>query len=448
MLVDFLRAARRAGIAVSVAESIEAFAAIDLLGYDDRTAVKDALRLVIAKSDEERERFEECFERFFGVDPFGAAGDAATLEIVPLEPLSPEALAALADSLLARILLDDDRAELVRLLHAAAAQSDIASVRLFTQTNQFARRILEAMGVEALDAAIARLRGYGGAEGERLADFLELRKRAVAELARDLVERRLAAGGGGEGDRLHDEFLRDARLVNIDRRDLARMRVLVRAIGRRLASRYGRTRTHAKRGHLDVRRTLRRSVGFDGVPFRTYWRKRKVDKPRVILLCDVSGSCAPLAHFLLLFAYSLSEAFSDIRSFAFATSLIEVSETLETETIDNAIASIMRSIGFQSSDYGRALGTFDREFIDAVDRKTTVVILGDGRTNYHDPRVDVMRRIYERARRVVWLNPEHRVAWGMDDSEMLRYLPYTNVARVCNRIRHLEDVVTELVKTR
>jgi uncharacterized protein with von Willebrand factor type A (vWA) domain len=445
MLVEFLRAARRAGIAVSVAESIEAFAAVDLVGYEDRQTVKDALRLVIAKSDEERERFDECFERFFGIGNFEGGDDAlfdATLETSPVEFL--ESL----DSELARLLLDDDRAELVRRLHAAAAEIDIASVRLFTQTNQFARRILEAMGIEALDAAIARLRGSGNPEAERLADFLELRRRAVAELARDLVERRLAASGGGEADRMHDEFLQDARLVNVDRRDLLRMRVLVRAIGRRLASRYGRTRTHAKRGHLDVRRTIRRSYSFDGVPFRTHWKRRKIEKPRIVLLCDVSGSCAPLAHFLLLFAYSLSEAFSDIRSFAFATSMIEVSEILETQTIDDAIAQIMRTIGFQSSDYGRALGTFDRDFMDSIDRKTTVVVLGDGRTNYHDPRIDVMRRIYERARRVVWLNPEHRVAWGMDDSEMLRYLPYTHVARVCNRLRHLEAVVTELVKSR
>jgi len=447
VLVEFLRSARRAGIAVSVAESIEAFAALDLIGYDDRPTVKDTLRLVIAKSDDERERFDECFERFFGIDPFGKGG-AEALDVVSGAPLSPEVLEALLDSALARLLLDDDRAELVRLLHAAAAESDIASVRLFTQINQFARRILEAMGVESLDAAIGRLRGSGDPAQERIADYLELRRRAVAELARDLVERRLAASGGGEADRMHDEFLRDARLVNVDRRDLLRMRVLVRAMGRRLASRYGRTRTHAKRGHLDVRRTLRRSVSFDGVPFRTYWRKRKIDKPHIVLLCDVSGSCAPLAHFLLLFAYTLSEAFSDIRAFAFATSLIEVSETLENESIDDAISTIMRAIGFQSSDYGRALATFDGQFIDAIDRKTTVVVLGDGRTNYHNPRVDVMKRIYERARRVVWLNPEHRVAWGMDDSEMLRYLPYTHVARVCNRLRHLEDVVTELVKTR
>ena len=442
MLVEFLRAARRSGIAVSVAESLEAFAAIDLIGYDDRRTVKDALRLVIAKSDDERERFDECFERFFGTGALAGGGDDATFET---SEVSPAGFEELLDSALARILLDDDRAELVRLLHAAAAEVDVASVRLFTQTNQFARRVLEAMGVDALDAAIARLRGSTDPERQRIADFLDARRRAVAELARDLVERRLAASGGGEADRLHDEFLQDARLVNVDRRDLLRMRVLVRAIGRRLASRYGRTRTHAKRGHLDVRRTIRRSLSFDGVPFRTHWKRRRIEKPRIVLLCDVSGSCAPLAHFLLLFAYSLSEAFSDIRSFAFATSLIETSDILETETIDDAIAQIMRTIGFQSSDYGRALATFDRDFMDAIDRKTTVVVLGDGRTNYHDPRVDVVKRMYERARRVVWLNPEHRIAWGMDDSEMLRYLPYTHVARVCNRLRHLEEVVKELV---
>jgi uncharacterized protein with von Willebrand factor type A (vWA) domain len=434
-LLGFLRVARNAGISVSVAESIEAFEATDLVGYEDRQVFKDALQLVLAKNDDERERFEQCFERYFGL---------ANLELPPDERIP---LDADVDSELARILLDDDRAALVRALFAAAAEANVADVRLFTQINRYVRRILELMGVSALEEAIARLRGSGDAEDARIADFLDERRRAVGELARDIVERRLAPTAGGAPEAVRDEFLRDARLINVDRRDVERMRTIVRAMARRLASRYGRMHRRARRGHLDVRKTMRRNISSDGVPFRTAWKRRRIEKPRIVLLCDVSGSVAALAHFLLLFVYALTEEVADVRSFAFANTLFETSEIFETKSFEDAIAEVMNKLGYRSSDYGRSLEEFRSRHMSAVDRRTTVVILGDGRSNYGEPRVDVMRELYERAKRVVWLNPEPRVSWGLDDSVMLRYQQYCHIATVCNRLRHLEDAVENLLKS-
>jgi uncharacterized protein with von Willebrand factor type A (vWA) domain len=434
-LLGFLRVARNAGISISVAESIEAFEATDLVGYEDRQIFKDALQLVLAKNADERERFEQCFERYFGL---------ANLELPPDERLP---LDADVDSELARILLDDDRAALVRALFAAAAAANVSDVRLFTQINRYVRRILELMGVAGLEEAIARLRGSGSPDDARVADFLDERRRAVAELARDIVERRLAPTAGGAPEAVRDEFLRDARLVNVDRRDVERMRALVRAMARRLASRYGRMHRRARRGQLDVRKTMRRNISSDGVPFRTAWKRRRIEKPRIVLLCDVSGSVAALAHFLLLFVYALTEEVADVRSFAFANTLVETSEIFETKSFDDAIAQIMELLGYRSSDYGRSLAEFQSKFSNTVDRRTTVVILGDARSNYGEPRVDVVRELYQRAKRVVWLNPEPRVSWGLDDSVMPRYQQYCSIARVCNRLRHLEDAVEDLLKS-
>lgn len=143
---------------------------------------------------------------------------------------------------------------------------------------------------------------------------------------------------------------------------------------------------------------------------------------------------------------TLADYVADVRSFAFSDSLLDVTSIVAQEPIETAIVTIMRAIGFRSSDYGRALDEFERAHLALVDRKTTVVMLGDGRTNYGDPRVDVVRALRDRAKRVIWLNPENRVAWGTDDSEMLHYLPYCSVARECNRLRHLEDVVENLLR--
>ncbi|MEO7040357.1 MAG: VWA domain-containing protein [Candidatus Elarobacter sp.] len=134
-----------------------------------------------------------------------------------------------------------------------------------------------------------------------------------------------------------------------------------------------------------------------------------------------------------------------MRSFAFSGRLIEVSEILAHEPIDDAIATIVREIGFRSSDYGRSLVDFADGWLDHVDHRTSIVILGDARSNDADPCTDILKQLFERSKRVVWLNPEPRSSWGSGDSEMLRYLPYCHVAAPCRTARDLERTVSRLL---
>jgi uncharacterized protein with von Willebrand factor type A (vWA) domain len=445
-MIRFLQAARSAGMRVSVAESIDAFHALDLIGYADRQALKDTLGLVLAKTRDEKQLFEECFDLYFARDSFGLRRNADDAEppATQAAPETPEAAAALPP--LARMLLDDDRAGLATAMEGAAEGIGVSSIRYFTQTNLFARRIAEQMGVEAVERAIARLRATERDDAAALAQRLEQGRRYLMDQLRDFVERQLTLFARAAGEDLRDEFLRTARLSNLERRDFERMRVIVRAMAKRLATRYGRDRRRKRRGQLDVRRTLRRNMAYDGVPFVTVWKERKIDKPRVVVLCDVSGSVADVAQFLLLFLYSLNEALSDIRSFAFSGNLIEVSQILERETIETAIARILKEIGFRSSDYGSSLGDFAEGWLDIVDNKTSVIVMGDARGNNTNPRTEIMKTIFERAKRVIWLNPEYRSSWGTGDSDMLRYAPYCQVATVCNSVRHLDRVMSDLLK--
>jgi len=224
------------------------------------------------------------------------------------------------------------------------------------------------------------------------------------------------------------------------------MRVLVRQMAKKLAARYAKTRRRRLRGQLDTRRTLRRNMGWGGIPFITVWKQKRIEKPRVMVLCDVSGSVAAMAQFLLMFLYALHEALADIRGFAFASSLIEVSGILEAEPIEAAIAKIMQTIGYGSSNYGNSLTDFEDGWGRYVTNKTTLIILGDARGNRTNPRVDIFQAIAARTKRVIWLNPEYRTAWGTGDSDMLRYRPFCHVATVCNTLRHLERVVTDILK--
>ena len=192
---------------------------------------------------------------------------------------------------------------------------------------------------------------------------------------------------------------------------------------------------------------MRRNTGHDGVPFITLHKRKKIDKPRVVALCDVSGSVAPFAQFLLLFLHSLKDALSDVRTFAFSNRLTDVGDILNHEQIDDAIGEVMRRIGLGSSDYGRALQDFSAGWLDCVDRHTSVIIMGDARTNFADPRPDIVKTLADRAKRVIWLNPESRSSWGTGDSAMLRYLPHCNVARHCATLRDLERTMSALLLT-
>ncbi len=222
--------------------------------------------------------------------------------------------------------------------------------------------------------------------------------------------------------------------------------ILVRQMAKKLAARYAKTRRRRLRGQLDIRRTMRRNMGWGGIPFITVWKQKRIEKPRVMVLCDVSGSVAAMSAFLLMFLYALNEALSDIRSFAFAGSLIEVSEILEKQPVEQAITKIMELIGFGSSNYGNCLADFSDGWMKHVTNKTTVIILGDARGNRTDPRTEIMSELSNRSKRIIWLNPEYRSAWGTGDSDMYRYAPFCNLVTVCNTLRHLERAITDILE--
>ena len=444
-LLKFVEVARAAGMRISVAESIDAVHAVETIGLADRAVLRDALGLVLAKTVDEKALFAQCFELYFGRDGVpAAAADEAAHELADVPGRENANGAPGTDASLAEMLLANDRAGLAVALESAAHRAGVAGIRFPTQANMLVQQILQAMGLDALAREIARLRVENGAAAQATADALERGREALRAQARSLVDRYLALAAAAE-NRWRDDNAKNLTLWRLDRNDVARIRVVVRAMAKQLATKYGRDRRRRRRGHLDVRRTLRRNTAYDGVPFVTAWKRRKLEKPSVLALCDVSGSVAPVAQFLLLFLHSLNDALSDIRSFAFSGRLVDVTAILERESIENAIAIIMQQLGYRSTDYGRSFADFAAGWLDRVDSRTSVIIMGDARSNLTDPRSDILKTISERAKRVIWLNPESRWAWGTGDSEMPRYAPYCNVVRECSTLRDLERTVHDLL---
>ncbi|MCG8690107.1 MAG: VWA domain-containing protein [Minwuiales bacterium] len=437
-LENFIKALRGADVPVSIGEAIDAFNTVDVVGLTDRQVLKNSLGSVLAKTVEHRRTFDDCFDLFFARD-LPSDGQDNSDDSESTDPAD-------AGGDLIGMVMGGDGAGIAAAMESAANQVGASNIQVFTQRGIYARRILDEMGLRTLERRIAAQRRQGTADAEAEADALEQARTALLGEARAFVERQYQIYGVPASDRLRDEMLAEARLSGLETRDLARMHRIVRRMAKRLAAKHSRRRRSAKRGQLDIRKMLRANVAYDGVPFETIWKQRRVDRPRVVAICDVSRSVAAVARFLLLFLYSLHEVIPEIRAFAFSDRLVEVSDTLEAEEIEQALVLILDRIGFRSTDYGRALADFEDGFGDWVDRRTTVVIMGDGRSNNTDPRTDLMRQLHDRAKRVVWLNPEPKTVWGGGDSEMLRYLPHCHLATECNTVKHLERVVDDLLR--
>jgi uncharacterized protein with von Willebrand factor type A (vWA) domain len=435
-LEDFLRALRARDIAVSPAEAIDAHRAALEVGFDDRALLRDALCVTLAKSAEAADRFEICFDTFFA-RTVAAPGDGPPTG-AEAPPDAPP---------LARLLLSGDGGAIAQAMEGAAARVGAGDVRLGSQRNLLTRRLLDDMGLRDLEALIQGLRAGGGAPDQALAADLAARRAALFAQAAAFVERQARLYASESGRRLREGLLAVQPLTAMDPADLADMARLTRRMARKLATRHARRRRQAKRGALDVRGTVRRSLGHGGVPFEVRWKAERIGKPKLAVLCDVSRSVATAAQFTLLFLHSLNEVVERLDPFAFSGSLSAVGDLLDAEAIETAIPLILARVGFRPTDYGRALAEFMAAQGPRLDRRTTVIILGDGRSNHADPRLDLMRAIRDRARAVIWLNPEPESYWGQGDSRMDAYRRFCTVARPCNTLRQLEQIVDEVLTT-
>ena len=498
-LLHFVSILRSHALPVSPAETLDAAAAMEALGYGDRAALRDALALTLAKSEREAHTFFYCFERFFaqqvadfaggadsggadadsearaaraatarpgsnsatgdsatghlatgkspaggfetGSSAAGAAGAADAAELTRAAACSP-ALAALLEGELLPALLENDRGTLnVRLRHAAQAVG-VDDIRQFTQKGPYTRRILDALGEGLLREAVVELEGAESAALNTLRRYRDV----LREQVRDFVEQRYLIHAEGHTAAFMQDLLSKTRLSNIEHRHRDRVREQLRRMARRLASRHSAKRRAARRGQLHMARTLRSGMAHDGVLMQTHWRSRKRDKAQLLALCDVSGSVAAYAGFLLMFLYSLQDILPHTRSFAFSSRLGEISALFREEPLERAIELANWRYG-GATDYGSSLRDFAALALDDIDRNTSVIILGDARNNRGNPELEIMRSIYQRSKQVIWLNPESRRSWGTGDSEMLRYRSACHYSAPCANLQQLERVVDRLLKS-
>ncbi|MEO6880940.1 MAG: VWA domain-containing protein, partial [Mycobacteriaceae bacterium] len=218
---------------------------------------------------------------------------------------------------------------------------------------------------------------------------------------------------------------------------------------RRLASRLAARRRRSRRGAIDLRRTLRRSMSTGGVPVRLERRKPRPGRPELVILCDVSGSVAGFSHFTLLLVSALREQLSRVRVFAFVDTTDEVTEFFapgaDLASAMARMSSEARLVAFDGhSDYGNALGDFAEGWSETLTGRASLIVLGDARTNYRDPNLAVLRRLATTARHAHWLNPEPRAQWGTGDSAADQYASVVEMHE-CRNAEQLAEVIARLL---
>jgi uncharacterized protein with von Willebrand factor type A (vWA) domain len=444
-LEDFFRALRSADVRVSPIEAIDAHRTVAAVGFADRELFKDALCATLAKSSEEVERFDRVFDTFFTRNTFQAA-QPQDADGDPMEGLPEEA----EQSQLVRMLMEGDAMALAQAMEEAAERAQVSRIRLSTQRSRLTRKLLEEMGLAEIERIIANARKLEEPASAAAAERLDAARKALAAEASAYVERQHELYAAESGRNLREELLARKALNaegGIDPVDQAMMQALVKRMAKRLADRYSRRRHVAWTGHLDVRRTLRKSMGYGGMPFDIVFKTKKIDKPSIVAICDVSKSVAAAAQFLLTFLYSLNEVVDRMEAFAFSGRMISVNAVLDENHIETAILEVLKQIGFQQTDYGKSLEDFCEQHLDQLDRHTTVIFLGDARSNYADPRLDLLATIQKRSRALIWLNPEPQSYWGQGDSVMHRYERFCHVAKPCNTLAQLERIIEDVLRT-
>jgi hypothetical protein len=431
-----------------------------VVGLADRAATKAAFRAVMVEDPAHVPIFDRAFDAFFRVGPGSGAGivargggDVSTDELrAMLDAIDAAARSreGLTNALAAVV---SGGAALDQVLRAAADAAGVGSMRGPMQIGHFTQRTLEALGAETMRAALPELlnaleAAVGADRAAALLALLSGELDGLRPAARAVVDAEFARRNANLRESFRKRILAEKRFTSLRPDEIDAVTREVKRLSERLRGRLSVRRKRRRRGRLDVRKTLRRAHRTGGVPMVPVFVKKARKRPRLTVLADVSDSVRFVARFLLSLTWAVQDVFTRTRTFAFVSDLGETTHLFDRHRVEEAIELVYGGAAVSvasGSDYGKAFGVFTSRFMDSVDARTTVLILGDGRTNYADPNAEALRAISQKAARVLFLNPEPRSSWGFGDSAMGVYLPFVDEALSVMNLETLRTAVDRIL---
>jgi uncharacterized protein len=451
-VLKFILALRSRGVRISLAESADAFRSIEELGVKDRELFRICLRSTLIKDQSSISTFEELFPLFFGT-----AQEPPLLD--PWQDLTDQEADWLAKAL--ERLAQELRASLERLLHGdplseselkqLASQIGLQGVQDLRFRDWMAKRMQNALQFRQVREALDELMKTLAELGMELSRVTQLGRAMQANL--DSLEDQIRSY---IGERIVDQIAEgkpqdsQADLFNrpfhtLTEEDMKILRREVRRLAIRLRTRITLRQRRSRTGLLDAKATIRANLKHGNVPMILKHRDRRL-RPRLVVICDISTSMRHLSELMLSLVYNLQDQVRKTHAFAFIDHLEYISPSFERTGADEAVAGILDRMpsGYYNTDLGRSLDNFVARFLDTVNYQSTLIIVGDGRNNYNDPRLDLFNLISRRSNRTIWINPEHSTLWGVGDSDMRAYLPYCDHVLRVNNLSELSQAVDRL----
>ena len=476
VLGDFIGELRSAGIPVSMTEHVDAARAMEVIDLSDRSLVHDSLAATLVKDGDHIAAFDTAFEVYFSMRSWqhaeqfmgdddlddelareGAAGATGPGQSRGEGGGASSSLSAqeLAD-LLFRALRDGDREGLRRAANESVTRFAGMEPGRPVGGTYYLYRTLRNLDLDALEQRLTIGDAHPGDEQAHLAQRLarEEARARIDQLKQEIervIRERLVEDRGSEAlaRSVRKPLPEDLDVMHANRDEMAQLERALRPLSRKLATRLARKRRKRRRGPVDLRHTVRRSLSTGGVPIDLRFKPPHPAKPEIFVIADISGSVASFARFTLHLVHAISSQFSKVRSFVFVDGLDEVTRLFDgVDDPAEAVAKINAEadvIAFDGhSDYGRALMTFHEKFAKDITKRSTVLILGDARNNYHQAHAEVVADLHYRAKSVYWLNPEPTAYWNSGDSIVNQYAPYCERVIECRTLRQLEAFVGEL----
>lgn len=453
-MVDFIRAMRAAGVRISVAESQDALKGADAIGIQNLAFFKAAMRSTLIKEHRDANKFDYYFPLFFSHNepPLNDIYDQLTPEQQQMLQQAMDALMGDQDALRQMMqqlmrgqpLTPEQLQQLGQM--AGLDQGDEMYQRAW-----FERRMNQQSGLNQAMRMLDDLMEQLAQIGMSPEDLKQL-EAMLRENMRGMSDQMSQFAGQSLAERMAEKpqepkpDLMDVDFRHLSEQDMDRLRDEIRRLAARLRSRAAMRQRKAKTGHFDPRRTIRANMRYMGVPVEMRYRKRQ-KKPSLVLICDLSTSMRYCVEFLLTLVYELQDQVQRSYSFIFIGDMKDVTMELKEHDPRIAVAKVMMDNppGHYNTDLGNSLNTFSRDHMGKIDHRTTVIILGDGRNNYNNPRLDIAADMQRKARRLFWLCPESPVQWGTGDSDMLEYNTKADGVYLVRTLRHLADAVDNIL---
>jgi len=452
-IVKFIAALRSGGVRVSLAESADAFRAIESLGIQDRDTFRLSLRATLVKEAVDMGTFEELFPLFFD------GTDAPPLMNLT-EDLTEEEAAMLAEAL--RQFGEHLRKMLERLLRGEQLSKEeleqlgqmvgLNSADNLRYREWMARRMQRALQFDEVRDAmdeIAKLMAQMGMNKERMEQMRQLiqaNMQGLEEQLRQFAGQKIAENMSEQRPEDALDGLMDRPFNALSDDDMHKLRREVRKLAARLRSRVALRQKRAKTGQLDAKATIRANLRHGSVPFDIKHRDRKV-KPKLVVICDISTSMRYCSELMLSLVYALQDLVTKTHAFAFIDRLEYITPDFQGNEPNQAIDQVLVRMppGHYSTDMGNGLQNFADDYLDTIDSRTTLIVVGDGRNNYNDPRLDIFQMLARRSRRTLWLNPEMPMMWGTGDSDMLDYAPICDTILRVSTLAELTAAVDRML---